>query len=566
MKINISKNSLSNFEVRLISLLVLVNGIYLVGNTLFRQLIYNHNFRDITYFSNDLNLIVAISLIYLGSLLIRRKRTALYFSLIAYAIYLFSNLENYLNFNSLKHIGFGLFIRELLIPLVILLMLIFNYSKFFVKSDTQSFKTAFQLSLILIVIVGIFGTSGYLVLGKSGFHQNLSIPSALHYTFDQVNLTTNKSIVVYSKKAQLFSESLRVISIFSLFYIFLLFFKPIKDRYNSRTNLEKFKYLLNKQHQSRSEDFFKIWPEDKHYFFDKTKTSGLAYRVNHRNALVLGGPTGKKAKFKQLLIEFIYLCIGNDWQCAIIHAEDDYEDIYDSLGFRKQLIGKEAVVDLDKFLETSKKDKYFRNIINRFKNLEYRYKIIKPPYDQKILDRLKLISDQWLSKKGHVERGFAMGWFNFKYINQCDLIIALDKNDQIQSFINIVPAHFDQVEATYDLMRSASGAPPNVNDFLVVNLINELKHQGYKRLNMGLCPLVGIEEDKSSDSALVNGLLKFAYANGDRFYSFSGLYKFKNKYYPKWRSRYIIYKGGIAQFTKINRSLMLIMRKTAKMR
>ncbi|MCL5112988.1 MAG: phosphatidylglycerol lysyltransferase domain-containing protein [Patescibacteria group bacterium] len=563
MKISKPKYSSNNFEVRLISLFVLFNGIYLVGSTLIRQLIANHRFADITYFSNDLNLIVALSLIYLASLLARRKKSAFYFSIVAYTIYFLSNIENYLNLSSLKHIGIGLFLRELLIPVIILLLLLLNRPKFVVKSDIQSFKTAVQLSLLLIVIVGIFGTAGFIVLGKSGFHRNLSILTAVHYTFDQVNLTTNKPLHVYSPKAQLFTESLRIISVFSLIYVFLLFFKPIKDKYSSRTNLERFRNLLYSQEDSRSEDFFKIWPEDKNYFFDQTRTSGLGYRVNHRNALVLGGPTGKRAKFRQLLVEFNDFCKSNDWTWAVIHTEHKYFDIYESLGFKKQLIGKEAIVDLDNFIKNQKEDKYFRNILNRFNSRGYSYSLIKPPHETTVLLRLKQISDQWLRTKGHVERGFAMGWFNFKYINLCDLIVAKDNQGIIQGFVNIIPAPYDKTEATYDLMRSTKEAAGNVNDFLVLSLINELKHQGYKRLNMGLCPLVGVNDEKTSDSQLINGLLKLAYANGNHFYSFNGLYRFKNKYYPKWRSRYILYRGGITQFSKINRSLMLIMRKSA---
>jgi lysylphosphatidylglycerol synthetase-like protein (DUF2156 family) len=41
------------------------------------------------------------------------------------------------------------------------------------------------------------------------------------------------------------------------------------------------------------------------------------------------------------------------------------------------------------------------------------------------------------------------------------------------------------------------------------------------------------------------------YSNGDRFYSFSGLHRFKDKYHPDWQDRYIAYPGGVRNFTRI---------------
>ena len=77
---------------------------------------------------------------------------------------------------------------------------------------------------------------------------------------------------------------------------------------------------------------------------------------------------------------------------------------------------------------------------------------------------------------------------------------------------------------------------------------------------MGLSPLAGLEKANDSASRLLNGFLGFAYANGNRFYSFHGLKRFKTKYEPDWESRYIVYRGGLRGFTKTINSLMFAMR------
>ncbi len=141
-------------------------------------------------------------------------------------------------------------------------------------------------------------------------------------------------------------------------------------------------------------------------------------------------------------------------------------------------------------------------------------------------------------------------------------LLLLDKTGTVQAFMNIVPAEFDKEEVTYDLLRSSSSALGNVNDYLLMNLCQTMLEAGYKRINLGFTPLVGLEKDENK--GLIGNVLGFAYANGDRFYSFSGLYRFKNKYEPNWKSRYMVYQGGVRGFSKSMNALMRTMSSTAK--
>jgi phosphatidylglycerol lysyltransferase len=279
-------------------------------------------------------------------------------------------------------------------------------------------------------------------------------------------------------------------------------------------------------------------------------------------ALILGGPAGKEARFKQLLSEFQYVCWGNDWRPAVIHADASLRTLYEEFGYTVQKLGEEAVVDLHKFDSETKNDKYFKNISNRFQKQGYSFEILSPPHHQAVISRLTEISDQWLNRGNHVERGFAMGYFSEQYISICELAVARDAAGTIQGFLNIVPADFDNSEATFDMLRSANNSLGNINDFLLINLCKSLMELGYSTLNLGLCPLVGIEKDENK--GFVSSLFSFTYANGDRFYSFSGLYRFKNKYQPQWKPRYVVYKGGVRGFSRTMNALMRTMSSTPK--
>ena len=552
-----------NFAIRFIALVVLLHGIFIIVGTLLSQVLLKRLFRT-SFYSIDISLIVGLSLIYLSFLLQRRKRNAWFLTIIVYSIYLGANLENYNDIRlSFHHLSSLILVRTILLPIFLIALLIINKDKYVVKSDTQSFRSALKISAIVILVLLLYGVIGYRLLGESGFHQKISFVSAFHLTVDQFNITNNP-LKPFDQKARFFIDSLFLTYLAALAYVVISFFKPIKDKFSSQRQMSlRFRDLLWSMHEARSEDFFKVWPEDKKYFFDSTLKGALAYRVNKGVALILGSPVGKKARFKQLINEFSYVCFGNDWKPAFIHCEESYMEMFKSLGFNSQKIGQEAVVDINHFLKNTIKDKYFRNILNRYNKANYSYKFLNPPHDRKILNELKNISDDWLNRGGHVERGFAMGYFSFDYMNLTKVLAAYDQEGKMMAFVNLIAPDFDKEEATYDLLRFRKEALGNVNDYLLIKLIEELKHSGYSRLNLGLCPLAGINKDIKSkeERSLIDGVLSFAYANGDRFYSFSGLYRFKNKYEPVWRDRYFFFKGGLGTFTRINTALMNVMRK-----
>ncbi|MHB1864686.1 MAG: bifunctional lysylphosphatidylglycerol flippase/synthetase MprF [Candidatus Saccharimonadales bacterium] len=553
------------FGPRLVSLFVLFHGVLIIVLSLVDQLAV-HRHRHLNYLSLYISLAVGLTVIYLSSMLGRRKRNALIATSVAYAFYLGASIEGLTDILPVRHHFIAVtVIRTIVLPVVILLLLFNNRRKFVVRSDSQSFRAAIGLSLIILAVTFIYGTIGFYILGKGGFHQSLSVPAAMHYSVDQLNLTTNHPIHAYSDKAVLFSDSLTFVTIFALLYVLSSFVQPLKARFTDQhLSRERFLELLNSQHDANAEDFFKLWPHDKQYFFDSSGKSALAFHVYRGVALVLSGPTGKSARFKQLLSEFQYVCWGNDWRPAIIHADDKLMDMYQELGFSMQQLGEEAVVDLYKFTSSTVKEKYFRNIESRFKTQGYSYELLRPPHHQAVMSRLREISDQWLGRGNHAERGYAMGYFSEEYISMCDVAIARDAAGTIQAFLNLVPAKFDTDEATYDMLRSSNKALGNINDFLLIKTMQSLYEQGYQRLNLGFTPLVGLAGEQSK--GLIGSVLSFAYANGDRFYSFSGLYRFKNKYQPDWKPRYVFYQGGVRGFSKIMNSLMRTMTVTAKAR
>lgn len=551
------------FAVQFLSFLVAANGLYVLALTLLEQIQAHHSSR-LTDIVIDVPLLVGLSLLYLGTLLRRQKRTAWFVTVLAYAFYLGLGVSALLSSITAHTLSVHEAVRLLLLPLIVLILLFVFQKEFVVRSDIQGFRFAVRFVVIILVATLIYGIAGFLLLDESDFHQEFGFPTALHYTVDQFDLTTTHPLHPYTKRARLFTDSLSFVSGAALIYVAVSLFQPLRATFSPQNHEREHMLRLLRKYGGESEEFFKLWPHDKQYFFDDSGESAMAFRTHRGVALCLGDPIGDPKRFPALISSFKKLCFSNDWVPALIHVSGTYRPLYEKNGFVLQKLGEEAVLHLDHFHQELVGNKYFRQIRNKFEKQDFSSELLVPPHHQAVLDRLHSVSNEWLSHGGRAERGFAMGYYTNEYIQQCSVMVVRDAAGTIQAFANLVPADFDQKEATYDMLRRSTKSLGNINDFLLMELIEILARQGYERLNLGLSPLVGLDDIEKSQRNIIDNLLHFAYANGDRFYSFSGLQRFKGKYEPEWQDRYVAYQDGMRNFSKTMASLMGAMRVKVK--
>lgn len=549
------------FAVRFVSFVVGAHGLFILATTLLEQLDV-HRGSHITTADVDLPLLIGLGLLYLSTLLRRRKRTAWLVTVCAYTFYLGTSINNLIGTIGMSDLTGVEVVRVAILPMAILGLLLALRDEFVVRSDIRGFRGAARFALIMLAVALIYGVAGFSLFDNHDFHQEIAFPTAVHYTIDRFDLTTNKPLHAYTRRGKLFVDSLSVVGVGALVYAGLSLFQPLRLRFSDQSVNRQHMAELLERYGGSSEDYFKLWPQDKQFYFSEDGQSGLAYHVYRGVALCLGDPVGDKRQFKQLLSDFQDHCFGNDWLPALVHVQAGQRRLYETQGFSMQKIGQEAVVDINKFLGNTANDKYFRHIRNKFAKQGYTSELLAPPHHVAVLDRLSTISQEWLQSGGHDERGFAMGYYTAEYMQQCPVMVARDAAGTIQAFVNQLPANYEHQEANFDLLRQTRKSLGNINDFLLINFMEYLHGQGYERLNLGLCPLTGLDENDSEKSGLglIDGVLRFAYANGDRFYSFSGLYRFKAKYEPDWRDRYIAYQGGVRGFTRTTNALMRSMR------
>jgi phosphatidylglycerol lysyltransferase len=541
--------------------LVLLCGLLVINNVLFSLIALRHpsGWHELT----RLTLLAGLTFIYLASLLLRGKRLAW-----RVAVPLFTAIVAYelarLTFILTRHPG-GRHLLPLELSLaaaaLTLAALLLWQAIFVVRSEVRNFGPAARRALVLLLVAFLYGAIGFHWLGPRNFHAHLSFVQSAHYTIDQFNLTTARPITAFTVRGGWFLRSLALISIGALAYVAISLFAPIRFQLGGRAEAAAMRKLVS-QRSRDSEDFFKLWPTDKRYFVNGAQTAALAYHTQRGTALVAGDPVGSRPAFGKLLDDFIDYCAVNEWAPSVIHCDASCLSLYRARGFGAQKIGEEAVVDIGHFQAEVRGHKYFRQINNKFARLGYQCELLQPPHSPGLLARLRTISDDWLARPGRAERGFLMGYFDAEYLQQCALLVMRGADGDVQAFLNQVPAYQPR-EANFDLLRGSRQSPGNSNDFLLMNFIEHLEGQGMERLNLGLCPLAGLDAQNDGDwerRATLRRTLRFMYASGSRFYSFSGLTKFKAKYEPQWRGRYFVYRGGLPGFSRASTALLRAMR------
>lgn len=428
-----------------------------------------------------------------------------------------------------------------IIPFATAALLIVNRHHFRIKSNTDNLSQGALLALISFGIAILYGWIGFRVLHERDFGTTFSLSEAFVRTIRELTLFGNDDLVAHTRYAQWFLNSVDFAGTLSALLVAYSLFRPLRYKLATLPAERQEARDLLELHGGTSEDYFKLWPEDKAYFFDTSHENFIAYKTVDGVCLSLGGPAGKNPISSNIMGQFQSFCHENGWTSSFVHIDDIARAQYKKLGYTLVKVGEEAIIDLKVFATKTAQNKHFRYVERKFLKSGHSVELLKPPLSSDIITELKHVSDSWLKLPNHQDRSFALGYFSPNYIGHCPVMIVRSSRGHIEAFTNIIPS-YDKQEANIDLFRNRESAPTNTNDFLLMQLMLALHAEGTLRLNLGLAPLAGMK-DVDNPSAK-SRIAAFIYTNGGHFYSFKGLRRFKQKFEPEWQNRYIAYHSS----------------------
>ena len=261
------------------------------------------------------------------------------------------------------------------------------------------------------------------------------------------------------------------------------------------------------------------------------------FAIENNKYVVMTDPLAQPGYLEKALSQF--LADAEVANVAVIFYEVNQETtlLLHEYGYGFMKFGETAQVPLEKFTIEGKHGKKFRTVVNKLENKGYQFEVLQPPFDKELLNDLKEISDSWLD--GRQEKGFSLGYFDEKYIQLAPIALVRDEENKVQAFVTFLASNGPE-EASIDLMRYHLRTAPNgIMDYLFVKLLLHFKEEGVIFFDLGMAPLSNVGTEKHSFLQEKVAYLIYAFTN--RFYSFSGLRQYKQKFSPVWMPRYIAY-------------------------
>lgn len=532
--------------VKLIALLVFTNGLLAIFRPLSERLperiesllaVANYE-----YFARSLDIFLGITLIYFSYQLLQRKLVAWWIAFISSILI------------ALAHITTAHSLQSALLPLGSALILIVAKDHFKSRSEPSELRQG-MIALVGSITVAIgYGTLGFWLMRRRDFGFDFSFGQALIRTMRAYLLIGNSDLHPHSRHARWFIDSLNLLGASSLLYGVYSLFRPLEYRFRVLPEERLKADRLIKQFSQTSEDFFKVWPLDKSYFFASDQKAVVAYGVKGGMALAVGDPVGEIGSIRLLLPEFEEYCIRNGWSPAFIYVSERLLNIYQNYGFSTIKVGEDALVNLTYFSEETANNKHFRHINNRFTKEGLSVERHLPPHSKQLLQQMSATSKDWLRLPEKKEWRFLAGSYSNGYMGMGPVYTASNQAGKVQAFANQIPS-FAPGQATIDLMRHRRNATSGIMDFLLRGIMLELGQAGYREFNLGLAPLSGLDVSGKPEEKLLN----LIYQSNQSFISFQGLRQFKSKFEPEWQPKYVAYLGGPARLPWIAYALNKIM-------
>ena len=257
----------------------------------------------------------------------------------------------------------------------------------------------------------------------------------------------------------------------------------------------------------------------------------------------MGDPVGSPEVARELIWRFREEADRLGLRPVFYQVGEQHWQTYLDLGLTLVKLGEEAIVPLQGFTLDGRDRAELRQAFNKGKRLGLSFRLLPAEEVAPLLPRLREISDQWLEEKAGDEKGFSLGSFDPNYLCRFPMaVVELEADQRIVAFANIWQAPGGG-ELSVDLMRHAAGAPKGTMDYLFIALFLWGAEHGYVRFSLGMAPLSGLAQHRLAGRW--NRFANLVARHGERFYGFSGLRRFKSKFAPNWRPRYLVAPGGV---------------------
>lgn len=280
---------------------------------------------------------------------------------------------------------------------------------------------------------------------------------------------------------------------------------------------------------------------DKSFLCNEARTAFIMYQASGSSWVAMGDPVGEESAFEDLVWTFIERCDGMAVSPVFYEVTPEHLPLYIDLGLTLSKLGEEARVSLEDFSLEGAARADVRHSHRRAQRDGAMFELLPPAAVGPLIPALERVSNEWLAARNTAEKRFSLGFFQPRYLEHFPCAIVR-REGAIVAFANLWVAR-QGAELAVDLMRYSEAAPKGVIEFMLAECMLWGRAQGARWFSLGMAPLAGLEEHALAPAWHKVGRLVQRY--GETFYPFEGVRKFKEKFLPVWRPRYLAAPDGI---------------------
>ena len=373
-------------------------------------------------------------------------------------------------------------IAEAVLAGLLAFYLVAQRSHFHALSDRPSVWQGVQVLVAAFGFTLAYGTIGFYVLDQI-YELPFNLGEAWRQTFLFFTISSEPGLFTLTTPFDYLAASIYIVGVITFGFALILMLRPVLVRAPAGERERRRAETIVAQH-GRSSLAHLVPLPDKSFFFSEGG-SVVGFALYRRTAIALGDPVGPADDAEEAIFQFRDYCQRHDWREAFYRTGQDSVAVYEQAGLQTLCIGLETAVllqDCPPVEEDAASD--------------WQTAVYQPPFSRDLIERLRLVSDAWLSSQNREESRFAHGWFNRNYLNQGVLATLSVPGRDILAFVHAVPTAV-KGELALSMLRYRDAVTPDVHDHLIKTLAQWAQTQAITRLNLGLQPL---PEDRRSDS------------------------------------------------------------------
>ena len=339
---------------------------------------------------------------------------------------------------------------------------------------------------------------------------------------------------------------------------------------------------LTRYYGSHTLAFFGLAQQNLH-FLAPGEEGLVNYRLESNVAVVLGDPVCAPEAFERVTRSFLDFCTLRKWRVAFYQVNPDHLATYRALRLHAFKIGEEALINPQTFTLSGSAIANVRISARRAERDKVAIQWHEGALPIEVMNQLEYISNTWLEHKAgqhSSEMGFSMGRLNElpDATKRADILseissplglarevvprviteVATTSSGKPCAFVTFLPVYgsltpnltavsnSSEMQAwgwTLDLMRRTPDAPPGVIELLLVRAIERFRMSGAQVVSLGMVAMADTLQEMTRSQGQLAG---FVTNRLHLLESRRSLFNFKQKFHPRWESRYIVTNTTLA--------------------